>query len=113
MLDQHSAILPALGLSMSKNTALFYMKHDMTSKKTVIVYSADYPKSSVERFINTCEMSTELDIRSDPFAFLCCALSDMIDVWSEQRQTHLTQFANSVRVYHTILFLTSCLHLSL
>jgi hypothetical protein len=83
------------------------MKHDMISRKTTMILNNSIRE--VGKFINTCDMGEELDIRSDPFAFLSCALSQIIDGWAQQSETYFKKLRHNVSTYRSCVFSSSLL----
>lgn len=69
-----------LGLTVGDKIACFYMKHNITTRKTTIFFTKTVDELGKLNIV--CEMGARLDLRGDPFALLCTAISEIIDEWS-------------------------------
>lgn len=61
---------------MFADSAFFYLSLNTESKQARIVYSSTIPAD--ERMIAISESSKNLGLRDDPFSFLTCALSSIL-----------------------------------
>ncbi|KAE8440315.1 hypothetical protein EG329_008993 [Mollisiaceae sp. DMI_Dod_QoI] len=85
--------LPNLGIHISEDYAVFYLSYNCTSRKTTLFLTAS--ATSETRFNDICQMSSELDLRGDPFAFISCALSEIVNEWSLYSEKYLDSLRNT------------------
>jgi hypothetical protein len=94
--------LPHLGIHISEDYAVFYLSYNCTSRKTTLFLTAS--ATSETRFTDMCQMSSELDLRGDPFAFISCALSESVNEWSFYSENYLNSLRNTVGTRHWGLY---------
>ncbi|KAF5631140.1 uncharacterized protein FTJAE_8006 [Fusarium tjaetaba] len=59
-----------------EDAGMFYLSFDKTTRQTRILYSSAIPAS--QKLASACKNAKELGVRDDPFTFVTCALSSIL-----------------------------------
>lgn len=90
-----------LDISLSEDLAAFHLDYDLHTRKTIILASKSVIRR--DRIMKLYDQSEKLDLRSDPFAFLVCALSTVIYDWGTFSGTHFKKLDSIVCILSSLI----------
>ncbi|EWG54831.1 hypothetical protein FVEG_12939 [Fusarium verticillioides 7600] len=80
-----------------EDAGMFYLSYDKTTRQTRILYSSAIPAR--QKLASACKNAKELGVRDDPFTFVTCALSSILQDQGMNAHsfTALEDYSNSLR----------------